>query len=435
MSLALYLLKCQLGHFGEITFACQEDHLSKNVILFLNTYPVMRNLNEQFFDKEVLTKEQVPTPQEKNDVDQKESEPSHFVSYEIKDKDGNRLCQINLELKGGVLSRNNASLNRYGQTQEIRSIALEQNGKTINLLDLTQMSEPVQIYMHSETHSHGFFSPDSRNIVIPRPDNPIRIAIALHELGHAKQYENPFFKNQKRTKKDLAISWEDDPRDKLNLLKELIPELDKKISEIPKEIMDHLLEIRLDLASNHSRINTLDLKLRKVSDQIEDLLADPNDPDPIFASFFDEKTHPNAHDPNWQKQILQLRQEGSLIREELVSLKEQQGKKENEFEMIILPIRDLLKTPSKIEERDATRRAFQWMESIREQIDTDLAAAPINPHEYELPSDSPCSESTTRLYSIINKQSEQKTKDVLLRALGTYDALDRIPMPKNMHDE
>jgi hypothetical protein len=103
--------------------------------------------------------------------------------------------------------------------------------------------------------------------------------------------------------------------------------------------------------------------------------------------------------------------------------------------MIILPIRDLLKTPSKIEERDATRRAFQWMESIREQIDTDLAAAPINPHEYELPSDSPCSESTTRLYSIINKQSEQKTKDVLLRALGTYDALDRIPMPKNMHDE
>lgn len=347
--------------------------------------------------------------------DNKESERTTITTHEIKDKNGNILYQVHLELTDS-------------KQQEVKSLTMEYEGKKVDLLGIVGLKNPVQIFIQTNRGLSGSYSYDKKMVIIPYPDTPVNIAVALHELGHAKQFENPFFK--KNRGKEAPISWENDPREKLNELKEDFPELEESISALPEKTMDRLLEIRLATATIQSQIIPLNKRLTDLFKQKDEHLEDPNDPyDNLFIDV--SKTHPKAHEKDWQDKEKQITEQITSTQKELSTMEIARDAYIKEFNATADPIQKLLNIPKKIRERDATRRAFKWMNSIQQETGAQMLTAAIDVNDIKklVRSKESCVQSTARMMTIVEGQEDVLVKDSLLFALGTYNAFEKIPVP------
>ncbi len=384
---------------------------------------------EHFFNPEGNETEK---PSIDSGVEKKELEPTFSRSHEIKDKNGNLLCTARIEYFGSTPESESGE-------KEVKGIILEHNGKSIDVLKFIDLKEPIRIFVTSAEDTKYRYHSDKKRAYIPTPDTPVGLAFSLHELGHAKQYQTVFFKKFKRQGDGgvsddlLTFSWEDDPVEKLEKLKDALPEL--SIPNISSDTMDAIKSLRIEIATTQSSMNTVVEKLKNTMKAYSEHVDLPEDPDPSVFNWGD--SHPRALEKEWQEQKKELEDDQNKLQTEVSVIKDRKAGLLKKFETLSEPIKKLLKIPTKLKERDATRRAFQWMLSIGKQLDTNLINAEIDPDSigFKNKEKNECSKSTARVMGIIEESRTTTTKDSLLLALGTYDALEKIPVPSLKHLE
>lgn len=353
-------------------------------------------------------------------MDKKENETVLHRSFDIKDANGNILCAANLDC---------ATIPGMTNALRVRSFNLEHQGKIIDVLKLVGLKEPVPITMHLTAQRNYSYGGKDKGVSIPQLDTPVNIAIALHELGHAKQYESSFFKQFQGPRQDKTYSWEDDPTDKMDKLIAAFPEATPYVSRVPEETMGEIKDVRIKLAILKSKIEKVKKEYEERQDVLYAHISDPND-----ALFVDtDYVHPESKNPEWQKRKATLEAEFAVVQAERKLLEDQKEGLLKIFEEKSKPILELLKIPTRLKERDATRRAFQWMSRVEKEIDTELINSDSDNQVFGQPNEdnnsNMCVESTARVINIIRRSGTIRTKDRLLLALGSYDAFERLPVP------
>ncbi len=331
--------------------------------------------------------------------------------------------------------------------------------------DLIRLNRPIEILVDEQTDAKKqfHFSEEGQYAVIPSMKDVAGIAIGLHELGHAKQYEQPFFgaaatfvkkyRINRFLPAELRLSLED-PRDFLKSLLVFLPEAEATLPD--EKLMDTLVDIyhealphlqqdqqRRDL---QSRISSL----QQILTEDEDYKLSPfdfyprstvklSDQDLEIAEQAAEQAYAQAMETEKQKKrdaVVELPIRQTELNDVYARLRTSESsyvQLSRRFNSLAAPLNDILKIPTKLQERDATKRAFQWMNQIYQEMGSDLLSRSvvIDPDVKErfFKTRDDCSDSTKRVMDDIHRFGGFSAKGLLLGALGTYDALDKIPVP------
>ncbi len=194
-------------------------------------------------------------------------------------------------------------------------------GKNINVFELIQPTKPVYI---TEGFEHYFYDAEKGYAEIPPLSSLKNIAVAMHELGHMKQYEEAFFQKLWKMEKDRMAR---KPLPSVSYW----PEIKEKIGSIQE---------------NASVKEAFQLD-QNIIDQLEGAYQ-------AYEDFFDSI-------PEDEEET------GGKVRE----LDRRQAEVERQFLDIIrnneTAIRNFLNYPQIILERNATKRALTWLRTLRDE--------------------------------------------------------------------
>ena len=325
--------------------------------------------------------------------EQKETEPTFVETYELKDKEGNIVCRV----ESTYLDEQSTEFSDLIQkkARRLKSIVLEKDGKRMDVMNLIGLKKQINIFVIFDLASQEQFGFNAKRgfVTVPKPDHPTSVAVMLHELGHAKQDEHPFYQSLREfirvPKFELGS---ENPRAFFSRLGVLYPELLKRFpDEAVFQKLDQIRKKAIPALEEEQRL--IELKRAEARGELKPFqLMRMKDDDAVSQK--------NKRAIVWQYQT---------------ALKE-------------LPLATLL-VPEKLIERDATKRAFQWMQQITEEIKVDLAS--VNADEYALTSEEKghCASSVQRSMKTMRQLGGSTTKGHLLKMLTTYDALDQIPVP------
>ncbi len=335
-------------------------------------------------------------PEPAESKEEREAEPIRR-EFEYRDKDGRLLGKAIVELDAQEVEME-LSEERSVAARSLRSLVLEgeKDGKPVkfDVLELANKNG-VQIYVSAEKKADDYMYENELNLaVVPIPDNPIEMATLLHELGHGEQYHDERFEEVGKLY-DYKNDAEKGPY--YYRLKPMLDEVMKAVPEV-NQVIDHDLVRQLDrlderrLADIQEGTRLVELLKEGGSDGKEnplDILKRVNDLD---------------------EQVQATYRAQQLLMEEI-------------------GLAELVSLPTKMLERDATRRAFEWMRTIRQKAGVDLFAPVVAP---EAPSRSTTKENSSGCASYAagarqegDRSLTMTAKEDLQQALATYQA-DRL---------
>ena len=223
------------------------------------------------------------------------------MEFEYQDKDGKIIGKAVIKLQEEPVSESEYGI-KYYKLLDFR-ITGQENGKNteIDIISLIDLKN-TKICIPSGGVSFRY---DVENdiAIIPLPETPIQIATMLHELGHAKQFEEKTYSNIGNLDTQLPGLWGiADVPEKIRKIKSTIDNLDKKTIE---------------------RLNKLEQLAKKIiSEKLEE-------PSPIVLEYIKLWKENQEHFVDAEPEI-------------------------------------------QIMERDATKRAIQWMRKIRDRANVNL---------------------------------------------------------------
>lgn len=369
-------------------------------------------------------------------VERKESEPTYVEIYELKDKAGKSLCQVQATYLD-IAPVMHEELD-HKKMRRLQSFQLVKDGNVVDVLEMVGLKKGVRMFVASQTEDSAYyFKPDDRAVVVPQLDHSFGVAIALHELGHAKQFENPFYSKISSTKevnKHRLLNVKDaDLREWCKGTAELFPEMREKL---PSEKQ---LDRRLRLRERLGRLNARVMKWKETSDRLNEkqnvFRNDLEQHERQLAGFTggQRKKYQESF-ATYQSKVKQFEHHLGEYNTHIQTISERRNKLVKKIKKIDVHILRVFQIHQKLQERDATRRAFQWMTQINKVLGVDIAGAKVEMPESEnmkKPFRKPngCTESTARVMDNLQKFGGISAKGALLSALGTYDAYEKIPVP------
>ncbi|MCX6715056.1 MAG: hypothetical protein NTX72_04540 [Candidatus Uhrbacteria bacterium] len=327
----------------------------------------------------------------------KESEPVFTERRELKDKNGRLMCEIETDFVGSKFHTPKGL--QELKIRELTGLRLKRDGKTIDIFNLIDLHEKIGVYM-SETFVPAAVGPASRKMILPPMDTPLRIAVALHEFGHAKQHEQPFFKK-------LYMRGVEDKKQMSQVssfyrrVKTLMPEWSGAVPS--DEVLDEMDKLEHQDESKQDEEMILRRRRYFLLEQLEEVL-----------------------DINEYKKIQNDIDELKELEKQL-SVVIDAGRNRLKAIMKLFPLHQSYM--QKYGERDATKRAFKWMREINDQIQVDFSMMeedePLLPESLK----QHCIESVQKSMKNVRQLGGMTVKGFLLKMLTTYDALDKIPVP------
>lgn len=253
-------------------------------------------------------------------VDSKETGGLTTETYEIKDDEGTIICNATVEFEQEIIYDIKVSKKRL---RLVKSFLINNGDKTIDVLKFTNIGSPTKIYcvLGKSSSSDYFSDSDLGCVVIPSPTSSSNIAAALHELGHAKQFDDDLYKSLVSIKVNSPFC--KNPKEYSERILKLIPEAK---SQLPTA----------------EQLEEMDKFVKKLSE-------------------IDERMDVIGHELEKIEEINILVKERSLIAESLKKLLDPFSKNGDYLEKLL--------------ERDATRHAFKWIKKINSQIDTKLSSS------------------------------------------------------------
>ncbi|PIZ94945.1 MAG: hypothetical protein COX81_02185 [Candidatus Magasanikbacteria bacterium CG_4_10_14_0_2_um_filter_37_12] len=366
--------------------------------------------------------------------------------YELRDSQGNAMGGV--EAKFVFVEDEFKENQPTDRKRQLQSVELTYNGQRLDLLALLRIDPTVtRIFVTNEYQakdgvSANFdFNPTTNEVCIPPLDTAFGLAVALHEFGHVKQFKNP----KLRVIGEMAIEnetleWFDDIDDTLQKIERAFPELLVHLPE--KTVLETLTETRLQLVLASSQLHkSLEMLAEKTSESEENIKqfalqqkAVTNWSSRLLHDFgsqeqYEQLKNTEAKQMATHKEALQM-QLKNLKRD----LKEKQQKfklLKDQYKQLVEPLNELLKTPRRVMERDATRRAFVWMKQIKKAIGLDLTKpAQTSPEITRRLFHTYCEDSMDTMQGEIKNQGDISSRDALILALKSYDALKKIPVPR-----
>ena len=311
-------------------------------------------------------------------------------TYELKDKNGNVVCNAEVEFE--PLAEDDKT---EGKQRILKSFIIEKDGKFVDVLEIIGKDTYSKIICDSNELANFKFSYDDKVVRIPPLTNLYGIAIALHEFGHAQQSQDEFFKNSDHIIRGPVVRVEikKDPMEYFSRIAKIFPELTAYLP--PQETIKKMDDLK-----------NLILDAKKAQDEMSDELKNSTDLIPERRVKLKNKMYKSF--------LLEL------------DLNKEFGDKFEEIDAFIYKITRLIEQSH---EKDATRRAFVLMEKIQELIDVDIMNTPIE-----------VTRQTKKLLSDMcysyngnvpkkAKFAEETPKGILLAFLYSYGALGNSPMP------
>ena len=346
-------------------------------------------------------------------VHKTEKKESHFVreTHELKDKSGN--------VVGYTDAKYFDPLNGRQEGRLLETFELRQGDKKIDILGLIGLKPDVLIFVVKNpldsndflylSESDTAIGKRKQTVFIPPLDSIAGIAIALHEFGHAKQYELPLF---------AGLSDLDSDGEGNQLLKMQI--------ESVKRLTASVEEGWTEIQKNNNTLDELSKKLNGARNAISYYEAQME-----TIIFFGKG--------KLKKQILQLtdfrdglKHQGENLSRKTERLLETQRLRLDELSKAEKAFKETLQISKQVKERDATRRAFKWMYEIKKKLNFNFASLPVPDPSYVqkfAKKDEGCNSSTRRMLKLLEKDGNFSAKNMLLSYLASYDAFTKIPVP------
>lgn len=348
--------------------------------------------------------------------------------HELKDQYGKGLCFAEMKFFAD---------HKEHERRVLVSFKLLKDKKIIDVLKLIDLKSPVGAivltdpraddsfkYSHPKKSDQEEFIP---TVVIPPLDSFVGIAIALHEFGHAKQMESPYFQtmNKLRNRKEGKIEV---------LAKKFVGQFPELAPSLPSpEVFEELRKLEMALDNIEQSIKARGDVFDRLDQQVKDLRLEISVlKDKIRIVGFIERIRTKSdleqsvlHEDVTRKRLID-------VGNELKVLYAARNAKKMQVRRAGRPVRDFLGIFKKIRERDATRRAFGWMIEIKRTIGLDIATAPVKKPTYAetyFARDPGSKESTKRVLDILARDKDVSAKNVLLDSLSSYDAFEKIPVP------
>ncbi len=389
------------------------------------------------YNPEKVTREEnveVPKDVEVDQVEDQESEPTQREQYELKDSEGNSLGFVNAEF-ASVLDDERLPEG----TRKLSTCVLENNGKQVNLFDVVDTEQQYPVFI-----TNGYKTPDDKpirfsyhidqkRILAPPLDSSLGLSGLLHEFGHAQQFEEPFFQHMEdQMQWPTELVWDKDPSQVFEEVRDVFPQLSDACPS--DEQLEPIRDARLEILRAHAHVEAEEKKLSTFKDEV---------------ASYKRETYLKWGDP-WMDSIWKGRKEeyeqlkekeereSEALRDAVDSQEKILQQANNEyfaahktFDAISKPFNDIFLAPLRYSERDATRRAFKWMKRIQDEIDMNLFASINLPEDAMADSNvtDDCVDSIKTGIDIAQGELVVSPRDYLIRALETYDALKKIPVP------
>jgi hypothetical protein len=289
----------------------------------------------------VVEKEKGPARQEK-----KEQETA-VRSFEYRDRAGKYLGKAVVEM-----SKDEATIGHGDRSMRVvRLVSLKLQGfkgGRPTSVDVMEMANGVGVNVFvpapGETRERRFFSQDANAVVSSLPEQPVALGTLLHELGHANQYQDERFRSldaaataARGTVAEKGHDW-----DKLG---PAVRQMAEKVPEVAKAF--HLTpEVLADIDHLNSEMTSLTSELADKTRMVE------------------------ASETIGEASVV----ESSRAGKEVAARKLAEAKERFEKMCLLYRVKPAAYAAVQILERDATRRAFEWMRELRRESGVDVLA-------------------------------------------------------------
>lgn len=291
-----------------------------------------------------------------------ESEPIS-QSFEYRDVSGVITGRAEIRLSGTITKLNDFKREKaHGRALESFVLSGTKNGEPV-MLDLLAMANQHKVTVFiSETRLSNYLynekadrSKDGKEVkklkyaIAPLPETAADVAVLLHELGHADQYQEEDFRRLTNARrKDY------DPQTVLDALEAATDHFDVA-DQLWRD--EGLVEVQKAVVSLHNATLRLEVAESRLDDARKTLVSD-NGSEParkrLGKAEADEKRlsleRQEAHDV--ATRALQIAMTG------------------------INAVAAVARLPERMIERNATKRAFNWMRDIKKKIGTDFLSSP-----------------------------------------------------------
>lgn len=250
-------------------------------------------------------------------IELKEQELIIRKEFEYRDKDGKLIGVAVLELDNELLPATYpTNEGEPGKARVLKSFILkgEKAGKPteIDMLDLLGTREKgLTVHVAEQDLKNYCYQNEPKRVTIPPLENPIDVAVALHEFGHAEQWSEErfkkitplygFFKNPPKSSKELKT------------ILEAVPEGQKLLPEHSLEVLEAAEESRDDTRKKLDALSEQIDKLKKENREQEDKLVQRALKDVINESYKQYETAWEALTPEKKNQPGAERQEVEKI--------------------------------------------------------------------------------------------------------------------------
>jgi len=348
--------------------------MQKNYLILFNDMPDKFRAQPSNIEKKKESSkpegEAVGKSDQSEQTEQKEIKRTVKENYQIKDGEGKIICNVIAEFE---------IIEGEKEGRMLKTFVIEKDGKFIDIFELINLEKPITIYI---SNTENNFNYKEKTAKIPEPSRPFAIAIALHELGHAKQSESDLYDSMYKKFLNSPNAYTD-PKKYFNNLKEIFPE-----------------------ASEYFPTDEQLKELKRLSNEIKDV-------DEQIEKYLDDGVYSEV-----------------ITIETYKKLREQREEIEKKFNLKMNNFIALLDLPSRILERNATHWAFKWAREIQKIVGVDILSVSDNLFIENLgKSLFFCHKSPRSVIGNPQRFGGNTPRVLLLACLDTYDALDKIPPP------
>jgi len=215
---------------------------------------------------------------------------------------------------------------------------------TIDILGLTN-KRSTKIFVDKEAIGDEF-DQITNTVKVRAIDSSDDIGMLLHELGHAEQFGEE--KYQKMDKGYSGVPFLERFLENIQTIAEAVPEIK---ASIPWEQAISLQKEQREIKEEKQKIDVWQKEYDAVKEQRKEF---------------------QPSDDEYQDLEKKIRATQDKLRQANLSLSKRETVFNQGFEAIADSLRQVERLPTRIMERDATRRAFQWMRKIRQKTGINL---------------------------------------------------------------
>lgn len=289
----------------------------------------------------------------------KEKEKTEIIIYEYKDANGNKLCDVEVELGANVKFKgeNGRELKDYkliyqkdGRMEKFSMMDLLTN-KLVKIIVQTERTHPTVCPKYQ-------FDYEANQIFSPPLKHQIDLGVFLHEVGHANQFGTEFYRRIADKGRFLRVS--NDDQESIGLIKELAKgtRYEKDAENIENIVMD---------------IERMDREIEELSEEIKNkeddavylrLQSDERSYRGVLEILESEKIKDQKRIDEMRGELAQLELKVSTIKSNIDLLQSEYKKKINIRDPLHQKINNLEGVVNMILEQDATRREMRALKKI-----------------------------------------------------------------------